>query len=204
MIGIRLGVGVSSSTGQDLLPASGFSLHQNLEQQGGGTAPSRSRMLPKHQYSLLCLLHGSLTCLFPNSPSLKPSNRRKWSPLALRITMLPHSQAPVLSLASPVLSPNSQSPPVSRLPRPPPPPPWHQCSQRSPRHPGSQMQLRITCVVIKNAVSRDPLLIILELEVCVESTHHVWDQRPQTSEADSPSCFSPTQFIAYQSSSTQT
>lgn len=53
------------------------------------------------------------------------------------------------------------------------------------------MQLRITWVVVKNAVSRALLLIILELEVCVESTHKAWDQLPQTNEADSPSCFSP-------------
>lgn len=156
----------------------------------GGTDPACSEILPKHHCSLLCLLHGSLTCLSPNALALKPSNRRKWSPLALRMTVLPHSQAPVLSQAFPALNPNFQSPAASRLLCPPPPalaPVFPEISS----DPGFQMQLRITWGVIKKAVSRALLLIFLELEVCMESTHQAWDQLPQTNEADSPSCFSP-------------
>ena len=46
------------------------------------------------------------------------------------------------------------------------------------------MQLRITWLLLRNGVSRDPLLTFLEQEVWVEPTCLIWDQFLKSREAD--------------------
>lgn len=46
------------------------------------------------------------------------------------------------------------------------------------------MQLRITWLVLRNGVSKGPLLTFLELEVCVGSTCLQWGQFLESRQAD--------------------
>ena len=85
---------------------------------------------------------------------------------------LPSSHWPLPALTQ---IPSSQLKTTSRFPHP------HHLPQalghlEIPHDPGSQMQLRITWLVLINGVSRDPLLAFLEQEVWVESTCLIWDQ----------------------------